>query len=1275
MDHAWRRQLWWLLGLASLVALAAWLLRPSAVAVDGIAVVIGGALIAILVNFPIPVGDSEADLAHAVSLALGLALGPAAAGIALAAGLTAGELIRSLWPAGPGFRPASALAHLQAWSFSLARQTLSLFGALEIYRLLGGQLLVQEPGFPHLLPVTGLVVTFPLLFLSLHWVMRLALGQASPDRRSMQVLVLLALLPLPFAIISSAAYALLSNIAFLVLGGVTALLAPIVRNLMVAEASLERRVSELSTLSHVSQTLRSSLELGDLLGTIYQQVAELLAIDNFYVALHDPANDLLRYPMAIKHGQQQHWLERPMADRLTDRVIVTGEPILIPNDAPSVLRSMGMPELENAPEAWLGVPLITPTRTLGCLGVFHTQAGHPLTDRDLGLMETIAGQAGIAIENALLFEQTRQRARALASLSEITASISSSLDPDQTLELVAQSMIQVGGGQKAAIFLLDETTDQLKLAHSVALSQRFWDGAGTFPLSDGERARAFHRRQPQVVGDITRSDLSPASLAHLVEEGITAFVDLPLVTPGATIGVLSVYFSSPQNFDTNQLELLEIFAAQAAVAVSNARRYATADKALRLKLEQLSTLEAFGREAAATLELPRLCEAFLEQALHYTGASIGWLAVAAEGETRLRLMAHRGVDDEAPVAQPELWDPPALGLAGRAFLSSSVVLSNQADLEPDYRDLTGCHSDCVLCVPIIHQSRGLGVIEVEGSMPLVFGEEHAHFLAQLADQASVALTNARLYSELEARLREQSLLFQASSQLAGTLETLALVAAVADSLGVAVAADGVSIYRLDSTGEQLQKMVEIRDGRSVRQGDGALPVQSVPLLRDCLERGQPLQLNLQTCDDLLDRRYLKQTRQIKSILAVPLIVGDERLGIAEAMAWESRTFNENEVRMAQTIASQAAVALQNSDLFRRISESRERLLAVLNSTREGMLMIDTRGTVVVANRQIESMLEIEPGKLTGWPLDDRRLVLDHKLGYHPEELNHLLGEMRQGRFERGDDLTINLSDRVLQRSQAPVLDNQGRLIGGLLVFRDISQERKLEESRQQLTQMIVHDLRSPLTTILGSLKLLEDSLAAAAPNPLVAQGLTISRRSCQQMLGLVNSLLDLARLETGEIPLDCRRFSLAGMLKELMTSYVPEANENGIILEADIEPGLPEIVGDDEKIRRVAANLLDNALKFTPSGGRIGLRAEQTQDSVVVTITDSGIGIPAAYRRQIFERFAQVPGSAGKRRGTGLGLAFSKLAIEAHGGEIWVDAPEAGGSSFHFRLPLKPDPA
>jgi signal transduction histidine kinase len=338
-------------------------------------------------------------------------------------------------------------------------------------------------------------------------------------------------------------------------------------------------------------------------------------------------------------------------------------------------------------------------------------------------------------------------------------------------------------------------------------------------------------------------------------------------------------------------------------------------------------------------------------------------------------------------------------------------------------------------------------------------------------------------------------------------------------------------------------------------------------------------------------------------------------------------------------------------------------------------MIDTRGTVVVANRQIESMLEIEPGKLTGWPLDDRRLVLDHKLGYHPEELNHLLGEMRQGRFERGDDLTINLSDRVLQRSQAPVLDNQGRLIGGLLVFRDISQERKLEESRQQLTQMIVHDLRSPLTTILGSLKLLEDSLAAAAPNPLVAQGLTISRRSCQQMLGLVNSLLDLARLETGEIPLDCRRFSLAGMLKELMTSYVPEANENGIILEADIEPGLPEIVGDDEKIRRVAANLLDNALKFTPSGGRIGLRAEQTQDSVVVTITDSGIGIPAAYRRQIFERFAQVPGSAGKRRGTGLGLAFSKLAIEAHGGEIWVDAPEAGGSSFHFRLPLKPDPA
>jgi signal transduction histidine kinase len=228
---------------------------------------------------------------------------------------------------------------------------------------------------------------------------------------------------------------------------------------------------------------------------------------------------------------------------------------------------------------------------------------------------------------------------------------------------------------------------------------------------------------------------------------------------------------------------------------------------------------------------------------------------------------------------------------------------------------------------------------------------------------------------------------------------------------------------------------------------------------------------------------------------------------------------------------------------------------------------------------------------------------------------------------------------------------------------------KLEEMRRQLTEMIVHDLRSPLTAILSSLKLLEPP-ASTPSSPVVSQALSVSRKSCQKMLGLVNSLLDIARLERGEMDLALAPLDVRGLCEELAGQYTLEANELGVILRWECCETLPTITVDPEKISRVLANLLDNALKFTPAGGSIDLLASLEDDSVLITIHDTGPGIPQDYREAIFERFTQVPGIAGRRRGTGLGLAFAKLAVEAHGGRIWLEDGLEGGSCFRLRLPL-----
>jgi signal transduction histidine kinase len=238
----------------------------------------------------------------------------------------------------------------------------------------------------------------------------------------------------------------------------------------------------------------------------------------------------------------------------------------------------------------------------------------------------------------------------------------------------------------------------------------------------------------------------------------------------------------------------------------------------------------------------------------------------------------------------------------------------------------------------------------------------------------------------------------------------------------------------------------------------------------------------------------------------------------------------------------------------------------------------------------------------------------------------------------------------------------------LIVLRDATEERKLEDVRRQLTEMIVHDLRGPLTAILSSLKLLE-AAASAASSPVASQALAVSRRSCQQMLTLVSSLLDIARLERGEMELSVAPMDLGRLCEEIAAQYVPEANEQGIILKWECGAHVPPIRVDPEKLERVLANLLDNALKFTPAGGSIDLRVEPADDSVEITLSDTGPGIPEEYRKSIFERFTQVPGVAGKRRGTGLGLAFAKLAVEAHGGRIWVEDGAPQGACFKIRLP------
>ncbi|MGA9534043.1 MAG: GAF domain-containing protein [Anaerolineales bacterium] len=1251
----------WVLGVLGLLATIA---VPSLAPSNSFLwtdVALGSVLIALLSLSPIPIGGGETILAHSVSVAVALAAGPSEAAASLIFGLILGRLGHSMMT-----RTDTSASHRSTRPSDVVSDLGQHLGSLVIgilaYRASGGSIPLPVDSFGPPYSLLALGIGFLLAFSAMQWIRGVRSSNRGRRRSDLLAFVLfVVILPLPYAIVTAAAARSLGQSALLILGGGAAVVAPVVRSLMRAESDLERRIGELSTLSEVSQAMRTSLNLEAILHTIYLQVAHLLNVRNFYVALYDQAEDRLSYPLAIKGGNREHWPSRAVSDRLTDRVILGNEPILIPHNAPQALREMGLPELRNAPESWLGVPLQSPSRVLGCIGVFHLQKEAGFSNADRDVLITLAGQASVAIENALLYEETRRRAQALASLNEITTQMSSSLDPEQTLQLVSQSLTRGVGGDKAAIYLTSQDGLELDLVQSTGLPEDLQKRLARMPLDQPGQGEAYHQRRPIVYPHVEDRNLPADLVEALRAEGITGNVDVPLTTPSGTLGMASVFFGGPVAIEDEQLGLLEVFVAQSAIAVANARAHAETDQALKRQVQQLSRLESIGREMVSTLDPDALFESILDSAMSATGAHIGHLAVADHPGQELTLAASRGYafpGNEDAQTGPL---PAAFGLSARAAHDGRTLIVEDVRKSPEHVDWTGGRGRSLLAVPIERWGRALGVITVESEEIAAFGEEQARFLSQVAAYAAVAITNASLYQQLEDHLREQSLLYQASAQIATSMDVNAVAMAVADSLAVALDASSVAVHRYEEAEDAFENLATAADGRVVGPSSGSSPVATREL-RECLSTGMPL-------------RFERARNGIdQAVMVIPLAVSSQPIGAIEIEQPAPHTFSETEIRTAQTIASQAAIALQNTDLFRRIQESHDRLVAVLNSTQEAILMVDRTGHVLLTNRQFESLLGVSEQAIVGAPLLADSTGVAASLGFMLSDAADPAAAFAAA--ENAQTLHLGSpQEKVLQRVVQSVLDTEGQPIGWLLVLRDITEERELDEAREQLTEMIVHDLRSPLTTILGGLSMLEKALPDERPSQLAAQALHVSRRSVDQMLGLVNSLLDLARLETNPLELHRTPVSVDELLRELTESFIPEANESGLILDVSVEEVIPIIEADREKIQRVFSNLLDNAVKFTPEGGRIGVHVHQRDSVVEIVVADSGPGVPADMRERIFDRFAQVPGSSGRRRGTGLGLAFAKLAIEAHGGRIWVDENQPCGSAFHLELPLKsPEP-
>ena len=571
-------------------------------------------------------------------------------------------------------------------------------------------------------------------------------------------------------------------------------------------------------------------------------------------------------------------------------------------------------------------------------------------------------------------------------------------------------------------------------------------------------------------------------------------------------------------------------------------------------------------------------------------------------------------------------------------------------------------------LPLIYTQLGLGMFILYGIALVV--------ASLIARRLSLA-TNG-----LKRRVKELDSLQVVGQTLSANLRLDDILPTIYEQVKRLMPVDSFYVALYDPTEEEVSFPLAVESGikvewRSRKAGNG--------LTEYVLRTGESL-LIASDVEGMLEKLDIPQIgNPASSWLGVPMLSKNEALGvIAVQSQTSSQLYDEHHRDILATIASQAVVAIQNARLYELTDEalsSRLReLSSILRTSAEGMLLLSLDFRVLAANRALANFLKIPIAELSAGEWGSHQVDESNELlllmSYTAQELKAdcKFLEERQ-RFEMKKSIKVaGPPERHPERTLTPVLDDQEHIAGWLFVFRDISEEVKLAQMRKDLVHMLVHDLRSPLTVLRGSFAILQQSIEDKDQPEHSAEIIGMAERSTNRMMEMVNSLLDIAKLEDGQMPLYTKAVSATSIIQDVIIRVQRLVDRANLQIESLIEPDLPELQVDAQHVRRVLENLLDNAIKFTPDGGKIQLSVRQDENAypemILIGVSDTGPGIAASLQQKIFQKFQTDENILTRRKGTGLGLAYCKLVVEAHGGDIWVESEEGQGATFMLRLPV-----
>ncbi len=530
---------------------------------------------------------------------------------------------------------------------------------------------------------------------------------------------------------------------------------------------------------------------------------------------------------------------------------------------------------------------------------------------------------------------------------------------------------------------------------------------------------------------------------------------------------------------------------------------------------------------------------------------------------------------------------------------------------------------------------------------------------------------------LERRLKELSVLEEISKALSNDIDLEKLLSAIQVQVTRLLNVDNFYVALLDPLDQHVWYPLAVKNG--VRQNWPRRPLTD-RLTDRVIQESKSIILPHHAAQQLTQIGLPSGEDAPFAWIGVPLVTSEQTIGCLALFSLTSEVeFSQDDLNLLNILSGQTSVAIEialhNALLSSDITIGRDRLTTILNSVRDGLILIDTDGKISLINEAVTDLTGIPQSEFIGKEFTELSQELIKQLGYSSQEAGDLLDGIRSDINQVIKKHSYTSANRtpelVIERSVIPVLSVADKFAGIIIMLRDITDEYQKKQAQDLVSETLVHDLRSPLSSTISALDVIHDAIINGDPAGIVEPSIQIAQRSSRRMLAMVESILEITRMESGKIELNLSKVDVNTILDHSISEFDALANEYKVLITKNYPEDLPPLQMDKNKIHRVLNNLIDNALKYTPQNGEVSIYAGiRNQEYLEVQVRDNGPGIPREYQQKIFERFVQIPGSSSRKRGSGLGLTYCRLAIEAHGGEIWVEDRPGGGSVFVFTLPV-----